>query len=83
MAAALPYVDALFAFAGPADVREVARQLERHGPGGPVGFEHDFRDRRNAERVPATVDADADADADGPASLRDRFDATTPGGDRR
>jgi len=45
MATALPYADALFAFAGPADVAEVARQLERHGAAGPVGYEHDSRDR--------------------------------------
>jgi uncharacterized protein with von Willebrand factor type A (vWA) domain len=45
MATALPYVDGLFAFAGPADVAEIARQIERHGIGGPVGYEHDFRDR--------------------------------------
>jgi uncharacterized protein with von Willebrand factor type A (vWA) domain len=49
MAAALPYVDGLFAFAGPADVDEVARQLERRGPGGSVGYEHDFRDRSGLE----------------------------------
>lgn len=46
MAAALPYVDGLFAFGSNADLREVARQLERHGPAGPVGYEHDFRNRR-------------------------------------
>jgi uncharacterized protein with von Willebrand factor type A (vWA) domain len=45
MAAALPYVDALFAFGGNDDLRDVARQLDRFGPGGPVGYEHDFRDR--------------------------------------
>lgn len=49
MAAALPYVDGLFAFAGPADVDEVARQLERRGTGGSVGYEHDFRDRSGLE----------------------------------
>jgi uncharacterized protein with von Willebrand factor type A (vWA) domain len=49
MAAALPYVDGLFAFAGPADVDEVTRQLERRGPGGNVGYEHDFRDRSGTE----------------------------------
>jgi len=46
MAAALPFVDGLFAFAGPADAGEIARQLERYGPDGPVGYEHDFRQRR-------------------------------------
>lgn len=45
MAAAMPYVDGLFAFAGNADLAESARQLERHGPKGPVGFRQDFRDR--------------------------------------
>ncbi|MEF8781995.1 MAG: VWA domain-containing protein [Haloarculaceae archaeon] len=49
MATALPYVDGLFAFAGPADVDEVTRQLERRGPGGSVGYEHDFRDRSGME----------------------------------
>jgi hypothetical protein len=45
MSTALLYVDGLFAFAGPADVTEIARQLERHGATGPVGYEHDFRER--------------------------------------
>jgi uncharacterized protein with von Willebrand factor type A (vWA) domain len=45
MAAALPYVDGLFAFGSPADLDEVARQLERYGSDGPVGYEHDFRER--------------------------------------
>jgi len=43
MAAALPFVDGLFAFTGPEDVVEIARQLTRYGAGGPVGFEHDPR----------------------------------------
>ncbi|MFB6170835.1 MAG: VWA domain-containing protein [Haloarculaceae archaeon] len=43
MAAALPYVDGLFAFTGPEDVEEVARQLEQRGPGGPLGYAHDGR----------------------------------------
>jgi hypothetical protein len=46
MATARPYVDGLFAFAGSDDLSEIARQLARHGPRGPVGYEHDFRDRR-------------------------------------
>lgn len=48
MAAALPYLDGLFAFAGPADVAEMARQLRRQGPGGRIGHEFDARgdDRR-------------------------------------
>jgi hypothetical protein len=51
MAASLPYVDGLFAFAGSEDLAEVARQLSRHGPRGPIGYEHDFRDRAVAEEV--------------------------------
>jgi hypothetical protein len=43
MAAALPSVDGLFAFTGPDDVREMTRQLTRHGVGGAVGYEHDPR----------------------------------------
>jgi uncharacterized protein with von Willebrand factor type A (vWA) domain len=43
MAAALPYVDGLFAFAGPGDVAEAARQLDRRGPGGTVGYRQDPR----------------------------------------
>ncbi|MFB6171088.1 MAG: VWA domain-containing protein [Haloarculaceae archaeon] len=43
MAAALPYLDGLFAFAGPDDVREAARQLRQQGPGGRVGYQFDAR----------------------------------------
>ncbi len=43
MAAALPSVDGLFAFAGPEDIEELARQLSRHGSGGRIGYEHDPR----------------------------------------
>ncbi|WP_265110993.1 VWA domain-containing protein [Halosolutus halophilus] len=43
MATCLPYVDGLFGFAEPADLAEVARQLERRGIGGPIGYEHDPR----------------------------------------
>ncbi len=43
MAAALPSVDGLFAFAGPEDIEELTRQLSRHGSGGQVGYEHDPR----------------------------------------
>jgi uncharacterized protein with von Willebrand factor type A (vWA) domain len=43
MAAALPYIDGLFAFAGAADVAELARQLRRQGPGGRIGHEFDPR----------------------------------------
>lgn len=45
MAAALPFVDGLFAFGGPTDIAEIARQLERHGTGGPIGYKYDFRSR--------------------------------------
>lgn len=45
MEAALPYIDGLFAFAGNDDLREIARQLDRHGAAGPVGYRQDFRDR--------------------------------------
>lgn len=43
MAAALPYVDGLFALSGPTDLAELARQLERHGRTGRIGYEHDPR----------------------------------------
>lgn len=43
MATCLPYLDGLFGFAEPADLDEAARQLERHGIGGPIGYEYDAR----------------------------------------
>jgi hypothetical protein len=43
MAAALPFVDGLFAFAEPADLAELARQLRRHGTTGRLGYEYDPR----------------------------------------
>nr|WP_303647092.1 VWA domain-containing protein [Haloarchaeobius salinus] len=43
MAAALPFVAGPFAFAGPDDVTELARQLRAQGPGGRVGYEYDPR----------------------------------------
>ncbi|MFB6170174.1 MAG: VWA domain-containing protein [Haloarculaceae archaeon] len=43
MAAALPYVDGLFAFAGPDDVTELARQLSLYGTGRAIGYEQDPR----------------------------------------
>jgi hypothetical protein len=43
MAASLPYVDGLFAFAGPGDVAELARQLDRQGVGGTIGYRYDPR----------------------------------------
>jgi hypothetical protein len=43
MAAARPFVDGLFAFGTPADLREVARQIRRHGTTGRIGYEYDPR----------------------------------------
>jgi uncharacterized protein with von Willebrand factor type A (vWA) domain len=43
MAAALPYVDGLFAFSGPADLAEMAYQLDRRGQHGRIGYEYDPR----------------------------------------
>ncbi|WP_313691850.1 VWA domain-containing protein [Halorarum halobium] len=43
MAAALPFVDGLFAFGGPDDLAEVGRQVRRHGTGGRIGYEYDPR----------------------------------------
>ena len=43
MAAALPFVDGLFAFGGPDDLAEVGRQLRRHGLDGRIGYEYDPR----------------------------------------
>lgn len=40
MAASLPYVDGLFAFAGIDDVEELARQLERREFDGPIGYRY-------------------------------------------
>jgi len=57
MAAALPSVDGLFAFAGPEDIEELARQLSRHGTGGQIGYEHDPRRIRHD---PSPVDSQRD-----------------------
>lgn len=46
MAAAVPYLDGLFAFAGPDDVVELARQLRQQGAGGRIGYEFDTRPNR-------------------------------------
>ena len=58
MAAALPYLDGLFAFAGPEDVIDMAGQLRRLGAGGRVGYEFDSRDaahrRTTAEATQGT-----------------------------
>jgi uncharacterized protein with von Willebrand factor type A (vWA) domain len=43
MAAALPYLDGLFAFAEPDDLADLARQLRRQGSHGSIGYEHDTR----------------------------------------
>jgi uncharacterized protein with von Willebrand factor type A (vWA) domain len=43
MAAALPFVDGVFAFADAGDLAELARQLTRRGSGGRIGFEYDPR----------------------------------------
>lgn len=43
MEIALPYVDGVFAFTGVRDIEEVARQVERHGLSGPIGYEYDHR----------------------------------------
>lgn len=43
MSTCLPYLDALFGFAAPADLAEAARQIEHRGLGGPVGYEYDPR----------------------------------------
>jgi uncharacterized protein with von Willebrand factor type A (vWA) domain len=51
MAAALPAVDGLFAFAGPADTAEITRQLTRHGCSGPIGYRHDPRRVRESQRL--------------------------------
>lgn len=53
MAVSLPHVDGLFAFAGPDDVREVARQLQLHWPGDGIGYEHDPRRRDRSGPSPA------------------------------
>jgi uncharacterized protein with von Willebrand factor type A (vWA) domain len=45
MAAALPYVDGLFAFADESDIEEIARQLRLRGTGGSIGYEYDHRSR--------------------------------------
>jgi uncharacterized protein with von Willebrand factor type A (vWA) domain len=49
MATSEPYVDALFGFAEPADLGEAARQLERRGLRGPVGYEYDRRKRAGGD----------------------------------
>jgi len=43
MSTARPYLDALFGFAEPPDLAEAARQIERRGLDGRVGYEHDPR----------------------------------------
>lgn len=55
MAAALPYLDGLFAFAGPSDVAELARQLQQWGPGGRIGYEFSFRTAAESHRNQPTT----------------------------
>lgn len=45
MVAVEPYVDGVFAFGGDDDLDDAARQIATRGARGPVGYEHDFRDR--------------------------------------
>jgi hypothetical protein len=49
MATSEPYVDALFGFAEPADLAAAARQIERRGLAGPVGYEYDRRRRTGGD----------------------------------
>lgn len=48
MSTVYPYLDGLFGFAEAADLAAAARQLERHGLGGPVG--HQYHAARTGER---------------------------------
>lgn len=43
MEVSVPYIDGLFSFAGPDDIAEMARQIERQGLHGRLGFEYDPR----------------------------------------
>lgn len=43
MATAVPHVDGIFPFAGPEDLREMARQLERYTGTEPLGYQQDSR----------------------------------------
>ncbi len=43
MKRALPHVDGLFAYAGPGDLDEIARQVHRRGPHGSIGYRFDPR----------------------------------------
>lgn len=54
MAAALPYLDGLFAFAGPDDLVDMARQLRQHGLGGRVGYEFSTQRHRGTYRRTTT-----------------------------
>ena len=45
MAAVEPYVDGVFAFGGDDDLDDAARQIAKRGDRGPIGYEHDFRER--------------------------------------
>ncbi|MFC7205130.1 VWA domain-containing protein [Haloferax namakaokahaiae] len=59
MATCLPYVDALFGFATPADLAEAARQLERRGTAGPIGYEYDPRRRRSRDGAASNATSNA------------------------
>jgi hypothetical protein len=58
MAAALPYLDGLFAFAGPDDVVDLARQLRRYGLGGRIGYEFGARTTPESNRRTTTRQRD-------------------------
>ena len=51
MSTAMPYVDALFGFSRASDLDDAAAQLERHGVGGPVGYEHARRSGTGAGAI--------------------------------
>ncbi|QFU83238.1 VWA domain-containing protein [Natronorubrum aibiense] len=53
METCLPYVDGLFGFAEPTDLAEIARQLERRGLDGPIGYEYDPRRQQPADSTAA------------------------------
>ncbi|ADJ16564.1 VWA domain-containing protein [Halalkalicoccus jeotgali] len=54
MAASLPYLDGLFAFEGPSDVAELARQLREWGPGRRIGYEFDSQAAESHRNQPIT-----------------------------
>jgi hypothetical protein len=48
MAAAYPYIDGLFAFEDVSSLEELAEQLERRGPDGPLGYKYERRRSRGS-----------------------------------